>query len=168
MIGNTKARPRVQAVAHGHGRLLFLEFGIGVAQSRGEGTEDVLHLARHGVVIVREHHTQPEPAQRVDGRPIGEIECPGDGVVLERTGEHVEPEAEVGDRSRQWTAGVHVGLYQVAGRAGYVTATRHQTPRRLQAVHATEVRRSADRSADVAPELERAHARGDRGRGPAR
>ena len=38
----------------------------------------------------------------------------------------------------------------------------------LDAVHATEVRRRTDRSADVAAQLERADARGDRGRGSAR
>ncbi len=100
--------------------------------------------------------------------PSGRFSDHADRILVQWAGQEVETNAQIVHRPREGSTRVHVGFDEVAGRPGNVASARHHAPRRLQPVHAAEVRRRPDGAADVAPQLERGDARGDCGRGTAR
>ena len=75
-------------------------------------------------------------AQRVSR---GEVQGPRHRVFVERPGQYVERELEVGDGSGDRPAVVHIGFDQRPGGTRDVTATGHRPPRPLQPVGPAEM-----------------------------
>ena len=116
--------------------------------------EEAGHLGgqgRAGGVLEPRRNAEPGEARVARRR---QLDAPGSGVLGPRRGEHRERELEILRRAREGPEHVEVRRRELARGPGDVAAPRDDAVARLVAVHAAEVRRIADRAADVAAELE--------------
>ncbi len=146
-------------------RLVDLRAGVG--EERGELIDLRPHLQRGLHQIERRHDRDAEVGQALVARRR-EIEPPAAALADNRSGDDIEQQLHVARAPRQRTLHAHQdpGIRGVPEREG--TDTRNSRLRRAMPVHAAVRRGHPNRTTDVAADLERRHARSERGRTPTR
>ena len=148
-------------------RVTVVDLGAGVRERVGGGAEHGAVLGVERALGRVEPHTDPQSVERLHVARR-QLDAPCGRKLRGGRRQHPDQEVEVVRAARDRPEDVDVGVGGASTDVVEVPALGHHAEARLQPEDTAAVRRDADRSADVGPELEAGETGGHCGRRPPR